>query len=83
MAETSNNQPNPAPQGDDRAQLVLMKRDHRWVFRYHRGEEADVLRGLAAVASDPDVDFDWFDAAVLSHQMGDAMHKQLKNMMPG
>lgn len=82
MADAANN-PIGKPDDADTSQLVLMKREHRWVFRYRAGEEADVLRGLADVAGDPDVDFDWFDAAVLSHQMGDAMHKQLKNMMPG
>ncbi|MBI1369232.1 MAG: hypothetical protein GC162_11340 [Planctomycetes bacterium] len=65
------------------AELVLVKKTQRWVFRYMPGEEAAVLRSLAETARDPASDFDWFDAAVLSHQMGDQMHKQLKKMMPG
>ena len=63
-------------------QLVLSKKGQRWVFRYQPGEEAAVLRSMAAAAADPELDFDWFDAAVLCHQMGRGMHDQLKNMMP-
>ena len=47
------------------------------------GEEAAVLRWLADTARDPNKEFDWFDAAVLSHQMGDKLHNKLKTMMPG
>jgi hypothetical protein len=47
------------------------------------GEEAAVLRWLADTARDPKKEFDWFDAAVLSHQMGDKLHNKLKTMMPG
>ncbi len=64
-------------------QLVLVKKQHRWVFRYAPGEEAAVLRWLADTARDPGCDFDWFDAAVLSHQMGDKLHQQLKDLMSG
>ena len=59
-------------------QLVLVKRNQRWVFRYMPGEESVVLHWLAATARDEKADFDWFDAAVLSHQMGDQMGAQLK-----
>jgi len=64
-------------------QLVLVKKDQRWVFRYAPGDEGAALHALAETARNPTTDFDWFDAAVLSHQMGDHMHQQLKNMMPG
>jgi hypothetical protein len=64
-------------------QLVLVKRSQRWVFRYCPGEETNVLQSLAEEAEDPTSNFDWFDAAVLSHQMGDKMARQLKNLMKG
>jgi len=67
------------PEGE----LVLIKKDQRWVFRYRPGDETEVLRWLAETARDPDCDFDWFDAAVLSHQMGENMQQKLKDMMPG
>jgi len=58
-------------------QLALVKKDQRWVFRYQPGEEQVVLQWLAATANDPNSRFDWFDAAVLSHQMGETMGSQL------
>ena len=51
-------------------QLSLVKGAHRYVFRYHPGREADVIAAFAAMAEDRDSDFDWFDAAVLSYQLG-------------
>ena len=62
-------------------QLVLVKHEHRWVFQYSTGDEQAVLEWLADKARDPESDFNWFDAAVLSHQMGDQLHAQLKNIM--
>jgi len=51
-------------------QLSLVKGDHRYVFRYRSGHEADVIEAFASMAPDPESAFDWFDAAVLSYQMG-------------
>jgi len=51
-------------------QLVLLKKGHRYVFRYQVGEEAKVLASLVEMARDPHSELDWFDAAVLSHQLG-------------
>lgn len=61
--------------------LTLAKGPHRWVFRYRSGEESVVLRTLAEAANDPTTDLDWFDAAVLSHQMGGKMQQQLKKLI--
>ncbi|MEX2671300.1 MAG: hypothetical protein WD294_04225 [Phycisphaeraceae bacterium] len=68
---------------DARRELVLSKDTQQWVFRYAPGDEACLLRALAETARDPACEFDWFDAAVLSHQMGDHMQHQLKHMTPG
>lgn len=62
-------------------QLILCKKDQKWVFRYQPGEEQAVIQWLASTASDPNSRFDWFDAAVLSHQMGAKLGGQLKAMM--
>jgi len=71
----------PAPDNTtDAKQLVLVKKDQRWVFRYQPGEEAVVIGTLADTAKDPGCAFDWFDAAVLSHQMGHRMHAQLNKL---
>jgi len=51
-------------------QLSLVKGDHQYLFRYQPGNEADVIGAFASLASDGSTEFDWFDAAVLSYQMG-------------
>jgi hypothetical protein len=51
-------------------QLSLVKGQHRYLFRYRPGSEAEVIGAFASLASDVSTDFDWFDAAVLSYQMG-------------
>lgn len=61
-------------------QLVLVKHGHRYVFRYEPGEEAKVLAGLVDLARDDKSELDWFDAAVLSHQLGQRMSEQLEKM---
>ncbi len=65
---------------EGRRQLVLVKNGHRYVFRYERGEETKVLAGLVEMARDPKSDLDWFDAAVLSHQLGQRMSEQLERL---
>ena len=51
-------------------QLTLVKGDERFIFRYLRGAEATVLDSLIDMASDEACELDWFDAAVLSYQIG-------------
>ena len=58
-------------------QLSLVKGGHRYVFRYPQGGEADVIGAFASLASDPESNFDWFDAAVLSYQMGRRLELEL------
>jgi hypothetical protein len=58
-------------------QLSLVKGADRYVFRYPSGQEADVIDRFAQLAGDRGNDFDWFDAAVLSYQMGRRLEKEL------
>jgi hypothetical protein len=58
-------------------QLSLVKGDHRYVFRYRPGREADVIEAFATMATDPESPFDWFDAAVLSYQMGRRLEMEI------
>lgn len=59
-------------------QLSLVKGTHRYVFRYPTGREADVIGAFASLAADPESNFDWFDAAVLSYQMGRRLELELE-----
>lgn len=58
-------------------QLSLVKGEERFVFRYQAGQEAEVIDAFASLASDKASAFDWFDAAVLSYQMGRRLEKEL------
>ena len=58
-------------------QLSLVKGDHRYVFRYRAGREGDIIAAFAEMASDVEQEFDWFDAAVLSYQMGRRLETEL------
>ena len=58
-------------------QLSLVKGDERFIFRYRTGQEAEIIDAFASMASDGGTSFDWFDAAVLSYQMGRRLETEL------
>ena len=58
-------------------QLSLVKGEERFVFRYQQGQEPRVVDAFAELAGDRESSFDWFDAAVLSYQMGRRLETEL------
>lgn len=62
--------------------LSLVKGSEHFCFRYEIGQEAKVLDALIDLVNRRDVAFDWFDAAVLSHQLGQHLAKELKGFLP-
>jgi hypothetical protein len=58
-------------------QISLVKGSERYVFRYSPGNEPQIIDSFVDMADDIDSDFDWFDAAVLSYQMGKQMTRQM------
>jgi hypothetical protein len=62
--------------------LSLVKGEQHFCFRYEIGSEAKVLDALIELVNRRDVCFDWFDAAVLSHQLGQHLAKELKGFLP-
>ena len=58
-------------------QLSLVKGEERFVFRYQVGHEPQVIDAFASLAADQSSRFDWFDAAVLSYQMGRRLETEL------
>jgi len=58
-------------------QLSLVKGEERFVFRYQAGQETKVIDAFASLAADNSSPFDWFDAAVLSYQMGRRLETEL------
>ena len=62
--------------------LSLVKGRQHFCFRYQVGQEAKVLDALVEMVNRRDMAFDWFDAAVLSHQLGQHLAKELKVYLP-
>ncbi len=49
--------------------LALVKGPERYVFLFDDDNRAETLRVLGRYASDPDLTFSWYDAAVLSQKI--------------
>ena len=49
--------------------LALVKGSERYVFLYDDSSRAETLRVLGRYASNPDLSFTWYDAAVLSQKI--------------
>ncbi|MGD9126915.1 MAG: hypothetical protein PVH19_06005 [Planctomycetia bacterium] len=49
--------------------LALVKGSERYVFLYDDVSRAETLRVLGRYASNPDLSFTWYDAAVLSQKV--------------
>ena len=71
-----------APQTTTLKTLSLLKGRHQFYFCYEPGEESQVLETLVEMVHRRDVPFDWFDAAILSHQLGQHLAKELKAFLP-
>jgi hypothetical protein len=62
--------------------LSLVKGREHFCFRYEVGQETKVLDALVDMVHRRELAFDWFDAAVLSHQLGQHLAKELKSYLP-
>jgi hypothetical protein len=63
--------------------LSLVKGREHFCFRYRSGDECKVLDALVELVNGRKHAFDWFDAAVLSHQLGQHLvAKELKAYLP-
>ena len=49
--------------------LALVKGGERYVFLYDDASRAETLRTLGRYASNPELSFSWYDAAVLSQKI--------------
>ena len=52
-----------------RHRVVLMKGEHCWKIRWDSGEEDLLVAVVSDLAADEQIDFDWFDAAMVRHQV--------------
>ena len=67
---------------DGDQQLVLEKHGQRYSFRCLPGDESQLLNQLAQLVDDPESGLDWFDAAVLSHHMGERLRQRISSISP-
>ena len=49
--------------------LALVKGEERYIFLFDDDNRSETLRTLGRYASDPDLSFTWYDAAVLSQKI--------------
>ncbi len=49
--------------------LALVKGEERYVFLYNEKHQGETLRTLGRFASNPELSFTWYDAAVLSQKI--------------
>jgi hypothetical protein len=60
--------------------LTLAKGRHRWAFSCAPGEERELLRTLTDLALRPEAPFDWFDAALVGHQIARRLQSGLSRV---
>jgi hypothetical protein len=56
--------------------LALVKGEERFIFLFDDGNRDATLRQLAHFAADPEIDFSWYDAAMLSRKIRDAVPQE-------
>jgi hypothetical protein len=49
--------------------LALVKGEERYIFLFDDGNRSEALRTLGRYASNPELSFTWYDAAVLSQKI--------------
>lgn len=66
------------PSNPDVNVLALVKGAERYVFLYTYENRSECLSVLGRYASDPDLSFTWYDAAVLSQKIRQVTEKEEK-----
>lgn len=56
--------------------LALVKGSERYVFLFDDTQRAETLRALGRYASNPELSFSWYDAAVLSQKVRQVSQQQ-------
>ena len=56
--------------------LAISKNEERYVFLYRDEDRAEILRQFGRFATNPELSFTWYDAAVLSQKVREAQKAQ-------
>ena len=65
---------------DDINVLALVKGRERYIFLYEDSQRAETLRTLGRFASNPELSFTWYDAAVLSQKVRNSAQESVPEM---
>ena len=59
------------PQNSEKTshRVVLVKGEDHWRFEWQSGQELEAVEAITEIAKSTDTDFDWFDAAIICHEM--------------
>ncbi len=60
--------------------LALVKGTERYIFLFNEEKRAETFRTLARFASNPELSFTWYDAAVLSQKIRQDNKSQTVNI---
>jgi hypothetical protein len=72
-----------ASAGTPREPVTLVKGAHRWTFSCDPGDEGELLRRISELARSPEAPLDWFDAALISHQLSRRLKSGLQRIDAG
>lgn len=70
----------PVPTGEMKT-LWLQSDGNTFIVRYEVGREAEVVEALSEMTQRPEPRFDWFNAAVMSQELGQHLAKELKGKL--
>ena len=62
--------------------LALVKGEERYIFLYDDASRAEALRVLGRYASNPELSFTWYDAAVLSQKIRHSTRAPVPSVAP-
>jgi len=78
LTQQTPSQSSPPAGSQDINVLALVKGGERYVFLYDDASRAETLRTLGRYASNPELSFTWYDAAVLSQKIRQESQKLMQ-----
>lgn len=62
--------------------LALVRGEEQYIFVFDPSRRTELLRLLGRYAADPELSFNWFDAAILSHKIRELMPAAVSTSEP-
>lgn len=62
--------------------IALVKGDQRYMFLFDDSNRDETLRTLARFAANPELDFSWYDAAMLSRKIRETLAEPFPQPTP-